>query len=242
MSSVHQVTRTQRAELAEIDKLDTGPYGEGMSEDSALLVIHTLQDGEGLVFASDQSGWCRYISPAQPESSSVFLRFARAGDGITLAVREVHFAFLAGLGTRSLREVPLGRLEAVVNQPNDYGKLADRIRVTDDVVVPIPDEVFSVEGRPWWTYEIPEPPKRRAPRLKIKIPEGPHRKPDSFYEQIAERFAYLAAVSSRPAQDLAEANDVPVTTVHGWVREARRRGLLPASERIRKEQSTKGQE
>lgn len=63
-------------------------------------------------------------------------------------------------------------------------------------------------------------------------PEGRGR-PDSFYEQVVERFTYLATVSQRPATDLAEANGVPTTTVHGWVKEARRRGLLPAGERSR---------
>jgi hypothetical protein len=70
----------------------------------------------------------------------------------------------------------------------------------------------------------------------VKIPDGGgRRKPDRFYEQIAERFAYLATVSPRPAMELAKANGVPVTTVHGWVKEARRRGLLAAGERARKQ-------
>jgi transposase len=41
--------------------------------------------------------------------------------------------------------------------------------------------------------------------------------------------AQVHAVLGRlaPAQTIAEANGVPVTTVHRWIREARRRGSLP---------------
>jgi hypothetical protein len=208
-------------------------YTERVAAD--LFAIST-GPGEGLVFAPDGSGWCSYSSPRYPKQSQVFLRFARAGDGAAFAVREIHFAFEAGLGTRSFRELPLGRLEAAVNQPEHHAELSKRVPPNGVVAVPFPENVYATDEDtwPWWMYKIP--PKPRAPRLKVKIPDGGgRRKPDRFYEQIAERFAYLATVSPRPATDLAKANDVPVTTVHGWVKEARRRGLLATGERARKQ-------
>ncbi|WP_426573861.1 hypothetical protein [Aquihabitans sp. McL0605] len=55
--------------------------------------------------------------------------------------------------------------------------------------------------------------------------------PDEFYEVVARAYRLLAADSSRPVVDIAEANDVPVTTAQRWVKEARRRELLPPGRR-----------
>lgn len=56
-------------------------------------------------------------------------------------------------------------------------------------------------------------------------------KPVGFHERLAH--VYLAAMQQtrRPAQKIASANGVPVTTVHGWVKEARRQGHLPPGQR-----------
>ena len=43
---------------------------------------------------------------------------------------------------------------------------------------------------------------------------------------MATAYRHLAATSSRPVGELADANDVPVSTAQRWVKEARRRGLL----------------
>ncbi len=68
--------------------------------------------------------------------------------------------------------------------------------------------------------------------LKVKIP-AEQRKPDSFYEQVAARWTVVHVIwgSKNPAKKLAEANDVPVSTVHRWVKEARRRGILGPGQR-----------
>ncbi len=55
--------------------------------------------------------------------------------------------------------------------------------------------------------------------------------PDEFYEVIARAYRALAATSTRPIIDIAEANDVPATTAQRWVKEARRRGHLPPGRR-----------
>jgi hypothetical protein len=67
---------------------------------------------------------------------------------------------------------------------------------------------------------------------RLKIPPGA--KPDSFYSQVAKVYGQLARGSNRPAAELAEVNDVPVTTVHRWVKEARRRGFLPPGQKGRR--------
>lgn len=51
--------------------------------------------------------------------------------------------------------------------------------------------------------------------------------PDAFFEQVAEGYHAAMRLGRAPAQRLADANDVSVKTVHGWVAEARKRGALP---------------
>ncbi len=61
----------------------------------------------------------------------------------------------------------------------------------------------------------------RLPRVRAGQPY-----PDSFYERVVVAYqAYLSAGAS-PAQAIAKDSGAPVTTVHRWIREARRRGLL----------------
>ena len=56
----------------------------------------------------------------------------------------------------------------------------------------------------------------------------PGRKPygDDFYRAIAAVRTEYAQVSA-PSTLIARALDVPLPSVHGWVKEARRRGFLP---------------
>jgi hypothetical protein len=49
---------------------------------------------------------------------------------------------------------------------------------------------------------------------------------DEFYAAVAGVYRELAQNSPRPVIELAEANDVPVTTAHRWIKEARKRGYL----------------
>jgi hypothetical protein len=72
----------------------------------------------------------------------------------------------------------------------------------------------------------PAPPD---PRLEV-----PDAKPygDDFYRRVALVYSGLVAAGEAPAPRIADANGVPaITTVHRWVREARRRGFLPPATR-----------
>jgi hypothetical protein len=128
-----------------------------------------------------------------------------------------------------LRRVPLGRIEAQVNQAP-----------LRDLVLATLAEGSAAVGVRWLTNEqllgmmatatvIPSKASAavaRRLRLRLQVPDG-HRYPDSFYEKVAALYKDLAAQGGRPAAEIAKANRVPVTTVHRWIREARRRKLLP---------------
>jgi len=150
--------------------------------------------------------------------------------------REVMVSFEGGVGPRVLRDLPLARAEAAVNHPAYRAEVGNHLPSSWVVQSSFPKDA---EDRPDWLFTEPSPSTRRPrPRLKMRVPAG-RPKPDDFYVQVAERFAFLTTTSKRPAADLAAANDVPVSSVHGWVKEARRRGFLPPGERSRrrKEQS-----
>lgn len=56
--------------------------------------------------------------------------------------------------------------------------------------------------------------------------EDGRRRSDDFYASVASTYRHLASATHRPVVELAEANEVPRTTAHRWVKEARRRGML----------------
>jgi hypothetical protein len=64
----------------------------------------------------------------------------------------------------------------------------------------IPDELFTLDGRG---------------------------RSDDFYAHVAAIYRHLVANTKQPVASLAEANRVPKTTAHRWIKEARARGHLP---------------
>jgi hypothetical protein len=130
------------------------------------------------------------------------------------------------LDSNTLRRLPLTVMETFANtvwrgEIQDILDKAPAGDLHDRTVMP---PQFSEPG------SIRRSIARRTARLKI--PDGA--KPDSFYQQVAKTYSHLARGSNRPAADLAEANDVPVTTTHRCVKEARRRGFLPPGRKGRR--------
>ncbi len=54
---------------------------------------------------------------------------------------------------------------------------------------------------------------------------------DAFADRVAEWYRAVEGFTPHPAKVIAQYSDVPVTTVHGWIREARLRGKLPPGRR-----------
>lgn len=70
------------------------------------------------------------------------------------------------------------------------------------------------------------PAVQRPERVKLTRPDGSD--PDGFAERVAAAYIQYALVSRAPAVEIAAEADVPVATARSWIREARRRGKLPA--------------
>lgn len=64
----------------------------------------------------------------------------------------------------------------------------------------------------------------RPERPRLTRPGGD---PEEFYPLVARAYFEYAPKTRAPAKEIATEAGVPVTTVHRWIREARRRGFLP---------------
>lgn len=189
-------------------------------------VIPLSLDGrEAVSFEPRQlSGWASYLSDEFDRARALLLVHIGPCDGAPdapLAIREVRLMTFEPVnfpGSSLLRLIPWERIEAAVNQPSHRSVLADFV----DPRFPAPNS--GPQDLSGWQFQRPTE-QLPEPDLRLEIPEG-YRKPDAFYADVAERFLQAAAISPRPAQDLAEANGVKPTTVHRWIREAKARGLL----------------
>jgi hypothetical protein len=185
--------------------------------------------------SSHRQGWAAYFSSTITDSGAlVLVRMApeappptglsvaeRGPTGTALEVKEVRVAAgprAAGFASSLLREIPILRIEAAINQTSHRQVLADRM----------PDDGLMTRDLPGGErFRTPPTKALTMDRLSLSIADpGGYRKPDEFYRQVAHLFLYQAAVSARPAHDIAEANGIPVATVHRWIREAKARKVL----------------
>jgi hypothetical protein len=194
------------------------------------------------------AGWSAYFSDML-QDAEVLVRFGRslqseteAGAGgsrkFPLVIREV--LIRAGASESAgpavlMRELPLARMEVAANRrllrlpPPETASEYPFVNFDPHISAPPAlDEAWA--RRPvTWEHEDESPP------LRLTVP-AERRKPDSFYADAADRYLWLASQGRRPATALADANGVPVTTVHRWIKEARQRGILPPGQRGRQPQ------
>lgn len=155
-----------------------------------------------------------------PLDAQVTVRVEPRGDG-RLGLAELR---IVGEPTSQLmRTIPLGRIEATANA---------QLSAIDDRVLPHPRQRRRAPGRQASTtgsddgWERPDPPPVTAHTARRAAGSPPRGRPDRFYADIAAAYSELAQTSRRPAAELAGRHDVPVTTAHRWIKEARRRGHL----------------
>jgi hypothetical protein len=198
-------------------------------------VIPLSLDGTELLSfePSEQSGWAVYFPNLDnTRAADVFIRVGPPSmdvggspsvlpEGVPLEIREVRVVLgeAAQLRSAVLRSIPQDRIEAAINQPKPRKVLAEYVKPAFVVAESVPGRMGA------WLFRPPEHHGVKLPDLRLEIPDG-YRKPDEFYSTVGELFLQLAAVSTRAAQEIAEANEVKPTTVHRWIREAKARGLL----------------
>lgn len=166
-------------------------------------------------------GEVQWLDPDFP--SPVVVRFTEAGG--RLVIESLYVGPGAEPLTASLlRRLPLGRIEAFVNGNRDVSaNVRSRLEGRAGRLAAID----STLGSP---ADVKTPVTVES-MLEVEIPVTRDRG-DEFYQAVGTAYAAALALGHRaPARAIAEANGVPVTTVHRWVKEARRRGLWAPSGR-----------
>lgn len=168
-----------------------------------------------------RDGWCSLAPPLGLDGLHV--RVARAEDG-RLLITDL-YVHGAEITAEAVRGISISRLEAALNDPAISGTLEG---------VGLRSWAQGGKGH-WPDDELTLPALRqrastvesRQQRRLVKLSRPTGRDSDSFYRDVASAYAELARATRAPAKVLAEEAEVPITTVHRWVREARRRGFLP---------------
>lgn len=196
------------------------------------------------VAMGEGGGW---ITVAWRESSRrLSLRIEERQDG-RLQIVELRLAHAAGLSGAELRDLQLGAWEAQMNAPEIAAALRAQLRERG------PDDFYELDlGNERLAGELEgDPPGLDDGGLEFRFPAGVSfavsvaveprlnlaalsggKRPDAFYRDVAEAYSWLAGRERRPAKSLAAINEVPASTVHRWVKEARRRGLLGPGRRL----------
>jgi hypothetical protein len=174
-------------------------------------------------------GWFRF----QPGDEAALLRFRQRSDG-RLVVAEMYVAAEDGVTSERLRALPVARAEAAANREVREEVLHESSTTPIQTVeVPIWALRDAEPDGGWVAFEEASGARAAAPRLKLRPSAGSRKRSDAFYQSVADAYTWLAAQTKAPAARLAELNEVPVTTVHQWVKEARRRELLGPGQRGR---------
>lgn len=166
-----------------------------------------------IVFQEIGGGW---VNLRLDGDRTVHVRFDDASDGRLVAI-ELYLAD-AAIDAQLLKRIPLERLEALVNQPETAQRLRERLREPGSPKMPTFDQ-------PDWRSAMRV---RRQVRARVEVPDLRGRYPDDFYKDVAHAYGWCIANGEQPAVAIADANEVDVNTVRRWIKEARRRGALPA--------------
>lgn len=171
-----------------------------------------------LLMSGDPDGW---MSAPIPQGT-VHVRVRRRADG-RLVITDLYLN-ATEITSAVLRDISMARLDAAVNMAQIRALTGDEPAA--DAPEPTLAELRS--RAPVWTKKKAKPPRRRKPLTR---PDGTD--PAVFYRQVAEAYQEYVVHTRAPATRIAQEADVPVTTAHRWIREARRRGFLPPARKGR---------
>jgi len=198
-------------------------------------------------------GWVRYQSSAV--RAPVFVRVEDRDGRLVLADLFVAAQGEGVVDATLLRSIPIGKIEAWVNDPKVAASIRKRMESPGPDLrraVSYFESQFDRRHRQTWITKMlaaqiegsgeDQPVMRNLdPPLpefmvedgklmvecRVEVPKGRNHG-DEFYCQVASIYSELLRFgSANPVATLAQRNNAPLSTVQRWVREARRRGFLP---------------
>lgn len=184
------------------------------------------------------SRWLEFRFSGGPR---VLVKFGEDDNGRAVMTRLIA---VGALDSQIFRALPLGRIEAIAGvlfqTPDGVSIPAPLSGLTQRRAL-YPKKFQEVDKRldDWLALSAEHTPaaigdtiretrtaaaSAAQPREPLSRPDGTD--PDAFAERVAQAYQEAVVTSSTPAKVLAAEAKVPVTTVHRWIREARRRGAL----------------
>lgn len=166
-----------------------------------------------------EDGWVSL--PGPNGQGGVHARLGAVRDG-RVVITDLYF-HAPEITSSLLRSISIARIEAMGSTPangGEWDKLAD---------------IALGKHRPLTFSEL----RKRVPKKVTPAPVVPALSrpggadPETFYRQVAQAYNAAVVTTRGPAKLIADQAGVPVTTVHRWIREARRRGYLPPARKGR---------
>lgn len=138
------------------------------------------------------------------------------------------------LGAPLLRDLPLGAIETLLNEPSTYRQVLARLdEAPKHLEVGTALSHFQVIQTGASKAHRPLRPKGEVTsRPPVERPQS-RRISDEFLESIAELYVYAVANGERPLVAIEEGASVPRNTAARWVAMARRRGFLATDPSIK---------
>lgn len=176
-------------------------------------------------------GW---VTRPGPENTRVHMRIGRNESG-QFVVTDV-FVHGEHVTAAVLRGIQPSRVESIARLGDDEREQANAHGKPVTLTVPLlladaayrgPDDSITLAELRRRSVGLETEEENDRPRLGR--PDGSE--PNVFYASVAAAYRDYAKTTKAAAARIAEEADVPVSTAHRWVREARRRGFLPAGQR-----------
>jgi len=168
-----------------------------------------------LEFQDGPGGWVEADVIGEGEYAPFFVRFRLDKQGGWAPDGAL---YVPGLSPETLRAIPLKRILLAVGASESLRAALQR-RLTETV-----PEVGTVEFHRAFTSWVHE-----EPPLRLQRPKG-RALPDEFFAKVAETYRAATIRGWPPRTAVAEAAGVSTDVAGRWVREARKREYLPATE------------
>ena len=132
---------------------------------------------------------------------------------------------------QAFRDIPVRRLEILLGDLKESIESGTEFRIDLGEEDPLTRTIDQV------TSFIPSGDAQRVFKGGEKRTRSPLTRPgragdDDFYRRVSDAYLEAMMTTRAVAPVLAAEADVPVRTVHGWIREARRRGFLPPARQV----------
>jgi len=158
--------------------------------------------------------------------------------GGRLLVARVVVSGAVPISARTLRQVPIADVEALAANP----EVEHVLRQPFSTPLPTVESLgrhFEETKNDYPDYEwVPFVGTTPMVFTDVPVVEGPVKAPkgritEEFLNTVAAAYARATAEGVAPGPAIAKQADVPVRTVHGWIAQARKRGILPPARRGR---------